>query len=136
MTTANRSEAVAAVASAVVPKVPVTVDTRGRVRMSKEQRRAILEQFEGSGESAAAFAKRTGLKYSTLAGWLSRYRRAKSVRRAPPLRLLEAVVESAQGPIRDAALVMQLPGGVRVEVADEKQAALAALVVRALAKPC
>jgi hypothetical protein len=33
-------------------------------------------------------------------------------------------------------LVLQLPGGVRVEVTDEKQAALAALVVQALTKPC
>jgi hypothetical protein len=33
-------------------------------------------------------------------------------------------------------LVLQLPGGVRVEVADEKQAVLAAMVVRALARPC
>jgi hypothetical protein len=33
-------------------------------------------------------------------------------------------------------LVLLLPGGVRVEVADEKQAALAAMLVRALAKPC
>ncbi len=31
-------------------------------------------------------------------------------------------------------LVLQLPGGVRVEVADEKQAALAAVLVRALAQ--
>jgi len=33
-------------------------------------------------------------------------------------------------------LVLQLPGGVRLEVADEKQAALAAMVVRELSKPC
>jgi hypothetical protein len=33
-------------------------------------------------------------------------------------------------------LVLQLPGGVRVEVADERQAALAATLVRVLAKPC
>jgi hypothetical protein len=115
----------------MISKVPVTLDTKGRVRMSKEQRRIILDEFERSGESAAGFAKRTGLKYSTLAGWLVRYRRSKPVRRVPPLRLLEAVADLAQG-----ALVLQLPGGVRVEVADEKQAALAAMVVRALTQPC
>lgn len=135
MIATNRTESLPAVGASVIPKMPVAVDTRGRVRTSKEQRRAILEQFEASGGSAAAFAKRTGLKYSTLAGWLARYRRAKSVRRAAPLRLLEAVVESAPG-AGAGALVMQLPGGVRLEVADERQAALAALVVRALAKPC
>jgi len=135
MTSTNRSDAVPVVAASMIGKVPVTLDTQGRVRMSKEQRRVILEEFERSGESAAGFAKRTGLKYSTLAGWLVRYRRPRPVRRVPPLRLLEAVVDPVQGAVA-GALVVQLPGGVRVEVADEKQAALAALVVRALTKPC
>lgn len=135
MTSTNRSDAVPVVAASMIGKVPVTLDTQGRVRMSKEQRRVILEEFERSGEPAAGFAKRTGLKYSTLAGWLARYRRPRPVRRVPPLRLLEAVVDPVQGAVA-GALVVQLPGGVRVEVADEKQAALAALVVRALTKPC
>jgi hypothetical protein len=94
-----------------------------------------LEEFERSGESAAGFAKRTGLKYSTLAGWLARYRRPKLVRRAQPLRLLEAVMDPAQSAVA-GTLVLQLPGGVRMEVADETQAALAAMMVRALARPC
>ena len=119
----------------MIPKVAVTLDTKGRVRTSKEQRRLILEEFERSGESAAGFAKRTGLKYSTLAGWLVRYRRSKPVRRVPPLRLLEAVVDPAPGAVA-GALVLRLPGGVRVEVADEKQATLASMLVRALAQPC
>ena len=119
----------------MLPKVPVTLDTKGRVRMSKEQRRAILDEFERSVESAAGFAKRTGLKYSTLAGWLARYRRPKPVRRVVPLRLLEVVVDPVPSTVA-GALVLQLPGEVRVEVADEKQAALASILVRALAKPC
>jgi hypothetical protein len=135
MTTTNRSDTVPAVASSIMPKVPVTLDTKGRVRTSKEQRRVILEEFERSGESAAGFAKRTGLKYSTLAGWLARYRRPKPVRRIQSLRLLEAVVDPVQSGVA-GALVLQLPGGVRVEVADEKQAALAAMVVRALTPSC
>jgi hypothetical protein len=119
----------------MIPKVPVTLDTKGRVRTTKEQRRVILAEFERSGESAAGFAKRTGLKYSTLAGWLVRYRRPKPVRCVPPLRLLEAVVDPAASTVA-GALVLQLPGGVRVAVADEKQAVLAASLVRALTKPC
>jgi len=135
MTSTNGSDAVSTVASSMIPKVPVTLDTKGRVRKTKEQRRVILAEFERSGESAAGFAKRTGLKYSTLAGWFVRYRRPKPVRRVPPLRLLEAVVDPAASAVA-GALVLQLPGGVRVEVADEKQAALASMLVRALAKPC
>jgi hypothetical protein len=135
MTTTNRSDTLPAVASSIIPKVPATLDTRGRVRTSPEQRRVILEEFERSGDSAAGFAKRAGLKYSTLAGWLVRYRRPKAVRRVTPMRLLEAVVDPAQSAVA-GALVLQLPGGVRVEVADEKQAVLAALVVRALTQSC
>jgi hypothetical protein len=49
---------------------------------------------------------------------------------------LEAVVESAQVAAAGSRLVLQLPGGVHLEVADEKQALLAASLLRALTKPC
>jgi transposase len=113
MTTTSSSDASTASPSPPIQTVPVTLDTQGRVRASKEQRRLILAEFERSGVSAARFAKRTGLKYSTLAGWLQRYRRAKPQTRARPVRLLEAVVEQAQAWTSkiQAVLVLQLPGG-------------------------
>jgi hypothetical protein len=49
---------------------------------------------------------------------------------------LEAVVASVPIATARTGLVLQLPGGVRVEVADEKQAMLAASLVRALTKLC
>jgi hypothetical protein len=55
-----------------MPKLPVTLDTSGRVRTSKEQRRVILAQFESSEMSATQFAQRTGLKYSAFAAWVAR----------------------------------------------------------------
>jgi transposase-like protein len=138
MTFTSNADSSAAGPSPLVQSVPVTVDTKGRMRASKEQRRVILAEYERSGISAARFAKQTGLKYSTLAGWLQRYRRTKPQARARQVRLLEAVVEQAQGPggQNPAVLVLQLPGGVRMEVADERQAALAAMLVRALARSC
>jgi hypothetical protein len=42
--------------------VPVTVDTKGRVRVSKEQRGIILAEFERSGVSAAECAIRSQLR--------------------------------------------------------------------------
>jgi transposase-like protein len=111
----------------------VLADTQGRLRVSKAQRREILAALARSGESLPQFARRTGLKYSTLARWVQT-RRAKSAARPPRLRLVEAVVDPASG--TEPALLLQLPGGVRVAVADEKQATLAALLVRALARPC
>ena len=119
-----------------MPKVPVVADTKGRLRMSKAQRREILAALARSGESLPRFARRTGLKYSTLANWVQHSRRSKRSGRQPRLRLLEAVVESTQEAAAVIPLVLQLPGGVRLEVADEKQAVLAAILVRALTKPC
>src|SRR5271167_4448887 len=133
MITTSGSDNSSAVPAAVMPKVPVVADTKGRLRISKAQRRDILAALDRSGESLPRFARRTGLKYSTLATWVQRRRRSKPLGRASRLRLLEAVVESPQAVEAGPALVLRLPGGVRVEVADEKQAVLAAMLVRGLA---
>ena len=122
--------------AAVLPQVPVVADTKGRLRVSKVQRRDILAALARSGESLPRFARRTGLKYSTLANWVQRSRRSKPSGREPRLRLLEAVVESSQVAEAGTALVLQLPGGMRLEVTDERQVALAAILVRALTQPC
>ena len=117
----------------VMPKLPVTMDAKGRVRTSKEQRRVILAEFERSGVSAAQFAQRSGVKYSTFAAWVQRYRRTKRPGLKSPVRLLEAVV--SQAPL-GSALQVQLPGGARLEIRESSQVALVAALVRALEKPC
>ena len=122
-------------AAIVLPKVPVVADTKGRLRVSKAQRRDILAAFDRSNESVPQFARRTGLKYSTLARWVQ-LRCPKPAARPPRLRLLEAVVASAPIATAGTGLVLQLPGGAHVEVGDEKQAVLAASLVRALTKLC
>jgi transposase-like protein len=116
-----------------ITKLPVTVDTKGRVRTSKEQRRVILREFERSGVSAAQFAQRVGVKYSTLAAWVQRYRRTKRPALKSPVRLVEAVVATA--PLT-SPLQVQLPGGARLEVREASQVPLVAALVRALEKPC
>ena len=133
MITTSRSDASPAVTPAVIPKLPVTLDTKGRVRTSKEQRRVILAEFARSGLSAAEFAQRTGLKYSTFMAWVQRYRRPKRPVGRAPLRLLEAVVAPAPAM---SALLVHLPGGARVELREASQVSLVAALVRALEKPC
>jgi hypothetical protein len=51
---------------------------------------------------------------------------------------LEAVVEQARGGAGSGSPVVtvHLPGGARLEIGDGKQAEMAALLLRALAKPC
>ncbi len=136
MTSTSSLDSPTPVPSPPMENVPVTVDSKGRVRASKEQRRLILAEFERSGVSAARFAKRTGLKYSTLAGWLQRYRRTKPPGRARQVRLLEAVVEQAHGGGHPPLATLQFPGGARMEIHNVQQAALAADLLRALARPC
>ena len=135
MITTSGFSAPAPVGSPAIPTVPVTMDSKGRVRTSKEQRRVILAEFERSGVSATQFAKVTGLKYSTLAGWLQRCRRGKKAL-AQPVRLLEAMVEQAQPAASSAtvsALVLRWEGGTRMEINDAKQIPMAAALIRALA---
>jgi transposase-like protein len=125
-------------ASEPIQSVPVTMDTKGRVRTSKEQRCDILAAFERRGVSAVEFAKENGIKYSTFAGWLQRHRRAKPKGQPPIMRLLEAVVEQTQGGAASSvsSVALRLPGGTQIELADPKQVPLVAALLRALAQPC
>lgn len=133
MITPSSSDSVSALAAAPSPKLPVTLDTKGRVRTSREQRRVILTEFERSGMSAAQFARRTGLKYSTFAYWVQRYGRTKRPARRSPVRLLEAVVMPSTSA---APLQVLLPGGARLELRAAGQVPLAAALVHALEKSC
>ena len=112
----------------------VKADSKGRLRVSKEQRKAVLARFEQSGMSAAKFAAVAGIKYSTFAGWLQRYRRAKPQGALRRLRLLEAVVDPSHG--REQAsgnvLTLHLPGQVRIEVSSVAQVPLVRELIRAL----
>jgi transposase-like protein len=134
MTSTSGVDSTALDSSAGFEKVPATLDTRGRVRTTKEQQRMILAEFERSGVSAAKFARQTGLKYATLAAWVLRERRARLGEGGPEVRLLEAVAEENCG--NNKPLVVELPGGARTEIKDAGQAALAGVLLRTLGKSC
>ena len=122
----------------------IKTDEVGRRQTPVARRERLLEEFERSGLSAAKFAAVTGLKYSTFAAWVHRRRKQPNAeakvpaKSADPVRWLEAMVATAQTADEtiSAVVVLQLPGSVRLEVADKSQVALAAMLVRALAKPC
>lgn len=121
----------------------IKTDEVGRRQTPAARRERLLDEFDRSGLSAARFAAVTGLKYSTFAAWVHRRRKQPTTAKVPaksadPVRWLEAVVATAQtaGEPSSAVVVLQLPGGVRLEVTDERQAALAAMLVRALARSC
>ncbi len=129
MITRDDSDSTPLLESALTGKLPVALDTKGRVRTSKEQRRLILAEFECSGMSAVQFARRTGLKYSTFAAWLQRSRRTKRPARKTRVRLLEAVLTTSTSA---TSLTVLLPGGARLEIREAGQVPLAAALVHAL----
>jgi len=133
MITPSSSAAPTAASAVVAAKLPVHLDTKGRLRVSQAQRRDILAALTRSGESLPRFAARTGLKYSTLARWVQHDRRRQPPGRKPAVRLLEAVVRP---PAPAPALLVHLPGGARVELRAASQVPLMAALVRALEQPC
>jgi transposase-like protein len=125
-------------------------DGRGRVRVPRERREALLAEFARSGVSAAEFARLTGIKYSTFAGWVARQRRSAAAESpvaaevmvtkaaSSPVRLFEAVVEAPCAAVRP--LAVELPGGARLFLTEPAQVPLAAELLATLAqrggRPC
>jgi hypothetical protein len=123
------------------------VDRRGRVRVSAQRRQELLDQFEQSKLSGQKFAKLTGLKYSTFAAWVSKRRKERDAisptlpghAKGASVQWLETVITEAQNaaPIAGSALVVRLPSGAAIELANASQAAVAAALLRAWEKaPC
>jgi transposase len=126
-------------------EVILKTDVWGRMRTPAARREQLLDEFERSGMSGTAFAAFVGIKYQTFATWAQRRRRQTAASPKPPLkatapkqlRWMEAVVEQAQPPAaqNQPALVLHLPGEVRIEITEVKQVALAVALVRALGQP-
>ena len=113
----------------------LAMDTKGRVRVSVERREMLLREFDVCGLSAAAFARHVGVKYQTFIYWVKRRRESG----APPSELqprvaaawVEASVNSPRASSGEA-LRLELPGGAHAMIASERQAQVAAELLRAL----
>lgn len=104
----------------------------GRVRTPAGKREEILDEFGRSGLSGVRFAELAGIKYSTLASWLRRGRLA-TAKPVKEVRFLEAMVEKASA--NPGGLEVELPGDVRLRIAEAGQIPLAVQLIRSLA-PC
>lgn len=120
-------------------------DRLGRVRVPVERREALLAEFEKSGVSGAAFARMVGVKYHTFITWVEKRRQGRELAAAlrgnqssQAVRLIEAVVESAQsersGVTGAGGLVVELPGGSRIEITTPWQAQMVAELVVLIAQ--
>ena len=127
-------------------EVVLKLDVLGRVKTPKARRKQLLDEFERSGLPGQKFAELTGIKYQTFATWAQKRRRqrgdyaaGKITAAKKSVQWLEAVLTPSPGAVVKTGglkLVLHLPGDVRVEMSDMKQAEMAAALVRALQKPC
>jgi hypothetical protein len=121
-----------------IPPTELTIlkaDTVGRVRTPIEQRNALLDAFEQSGMSGAAFAKLHGIKYPTFAYWRKRReeaRREDDACSGPFFEEIE-VRGAAAGP---GGLGIELPGGARLVVDRADQFPLVAALLKYLELSC
>ena len=123
-------------------------DALGRVSTSKQQREALLDEFERSGLKGAQFARAVGVKYATFANWVQKrrhargdYKRGGSGPQDGALRLIEAVVTSGAAMPSNSAAVEQalevhLPGGAKFLVGSAHQVPLASQLIQALSRSC
>ena len=110
----------------------IKTDVLGRIHRLPEQRERILDEYERSGLSGPKFAAFCGVKYQTFASWLLRRKQQRNAaphpkpqrKAANQVRWLEASVQPATA--CPQGLLLQLPGGVRVQVSNEHHIALAA----------
>jgi transposase-like protein len=69
-------------------------DTLGRVMTPREKRERMLDEYERSGMSGAAFALLVGVKYPTLSSWIQQRRKGRtsaSLATSSSVRWVEAV---------------------------------------------
>jgi transposase len=122
----------------------------GRIKTPRQRREALLAEFDRSGMSGAQFAKWAGIKYGTFITWVQKRRckaaqgqtddRLVSAGAKSEVRWVEAVVESATAKKSNAtsnatAMIVQGPGGVRLELSEERHVLWAAKLLRHLDVP-
>ncbi|MDO8540258.1 MAG: hypothetical protein Q7S40_07430 [Opitutaceae bacterium] len=97
-------------------------DTRGRRIAAAERRAELLAAYDGSGLTQSAFARREGINFHTLVGWLGRRRRENAT--TPAVRFREVCLTPSAK--IEPTLEVTLPGGLTVR--GTSAAAVAELV--------
>lgn len=98
-------------------------DARGHRLYDQERKERILAGYDKSGLTQKAYARKEGIKYSTLVYWLQNWRRSPQVARRSQIKFTELSVPTAAGGCR---LEVVLSDGTVVRGNDARE--LAALV--------
>ena len=102
-------------------------DRRGRRISSAERRAEAVQEWQASGLTMAAFARREGIGYSTFAGWVLKAARKRPTRKRP--RFAEVRLGPVLAPTSTGLLEVRLPDGT---VARGASAVDLAALVKAL----
>lgn len=106
-------------------------------RRSGRERRRWLDRQERSGLSQRDFCARHGLALSTFTYWKRRERAAGAEQAISFVEVPRAASEVRALPMTDAAVVIELPGGVRIELLQATEPKwLGALLVEMGAAGC
>lgn len=100
-------------------------DRKGRSLMPRERIAALVREYQSSGLTLAAFARRAGIKYPTFAGWV--YAQGGSANRKGAVRFAQLQLRAAS--VAMAELSVTLANGTVVRGADVQSVAT---LVRAL----
>lgn len=106
------------------------VGTKGRVQIPPERRKNLLEEFDRSGMTGAAFAKHYGIKYTTFAYWIQARRRKQE--RPVSSGENHFLLVTAEGAKRSGGVTVELPRGVKLTITTREEAHLAAALIEAL----
>ena len=116
-------------------------DSLGRVRTPLAKRQEILAAFDGSGVSAARFAAMAGINYSTFSSWVQERNQKQGKESSltgaaskPELQWIETEIScGAERRSAGAGMEIELLGsGARLRIRDERDAELAAVVLRGM----
>jgi hypothetical protein len=108
-------------------------DKRGRLRVTRQRRTALLAEFERSGLSAVRFTEMYGIKYQTFMGWRKRWGKkppgqsSGNSSLAKTFGLQEVLV--GDEPAVASLLEVQLPEGISLRIGNRDQAVLAAILI-------
>ena len=120
-------------------KTDSSSSTPKRAKFTPAQRAKILQQFSQSGMSAAAFARKRGIGYSTLCSWIqtqapSAPLRSSRLTAAEP-RFVELALPGSPPAERLSPLGVRLPSGIELTLHDPQQVDWAARLIAQLQEP-
>ena len=145
MTTTTSLTKITTASGTPIPSAFIKSDCLGRIHVSKEHRKKLLDAFDASGMNGAQFAKHYGIKGTTFASWIQKRRRERNeypgASAEPPSRLLDSLAEvklAEPAPVNtpkhsSASLVtLKFPNGSSLDIGTPEQAKIAAALLNNL----